>query len=71
MGPEEFMLLCHKLRGTGIVKDTIRSTVEEQVAKFLHIIGHNVKSRTVSFFFTVPVKLSVVTFTMFYEPSSH
>jgi hypothetical protein len=51
MGPEAFMLLCHKLRGTGIVKDTIRSTVEEQVAKFLHIIGHNVKNRTVSFFF--------------------
>ncbi|XP_028204632.1 putative nuclease HARBI1 isoform X2 [Glycine soja] len=51
MGPEAFMLLCHKLRGTGYVKDTIRSTVEEQVAKFLHIIGHNVKNRTVSFFF--------------------
>lgn len=51
MGPKAFMLLCHKLRGTGIVKDTMRSTVEEQVAKFLHIIGHNVKNRTVSFFF--------------------
>jgi len=51
MGPEAFMLLCHKLRGTGIVKDTIRSIVEEKVAKFLHIIGHNVKNRTVSFFF--------------------
>jgi hypothetical protein len=51
MGPVAFMQLCQKLRGTGIVKDTIRSTVEEQVAKFLHIIGHNVKTRTVSFFF--------------------
>lgn len=51
MGPKAFMLLCHKLRATGIVKDTLRSTVEEQVAKFLHIIGHNVKNRTVSFFF--------------------
>jgi hypothetical protein len=51
MGPIAFMQLCQKLRGTGIVKDTIRSTVEEQVAKFLHIIGHNVKTRTVSFFF--------------------
>ncbi|WJX10733.1 hypothetical protein P8452_01419 [Trifolium repens] len=51
MGPEAFMLLCHKLRGTGYVKDTIRSTVEEQVAKFLHIIGHNVINPTVSFFF--------------------
>lgn len=51
MGPEAFMFLCHKLRGTGIVKDTLRSTVEEQVAKFLHIVGHNVKNRSVSFFF--------------------
>ncbi|KAK2402996.1 hypothetical protein QL285_052472 [Trifolium repens] len=48
MGPEAFMLLCHKLRGTGYVKDTVRSTVEEQVAKFLHI---NAKNCTVSFFF--------------------
>jgi hypothetical protein len=46
-----FMQLCQKLRGTGIVKDTIRSIVEVQVAKFLHIIGHNVKTCTVSFFF--------------------
>ncbi|WJX25100.1 hypothetical protein P8452_14172 [Trifolium repens] len=51
MGPVAFMQLCQKLRGTGIVKDTIRSTIEEQVAKFLHIIGHNVKNRTVSFVF--------------------
>lgn len=51
MGPEAFMLLCHKLRGTDIVKDTIRFTVKEQAAKFLHIIGHNVKNRIVSFFF--------------------
>ncbi|XLS89465.1 hypothetical protein HN51_065473, partial [Arachis hypogaea] len=40
-----------KLRETGRVKDSTRSTVEEQVAKFLHIIGHNVKTRTMSFFF--------------------
>ncbi|XLR52238.1 hypothetical protein S83_002910, partial [Arachis hypogaea] len=33
------------------VTDSIRSTVKEQVAKFLHIIGHNVKTRTMSFFF--------------------
>ncbi|XLR39912.1 hypothetical protein S83_024572, partial [Arachis hypogaea] len=36
---------------TGRVKDSICSTVEEQVALFLHIIGHNVKTRTMSFFF--------------------
>ena len=51
MGPQAFMLLHEKLRGTGRVKDSTCSTVEEQVAKFLHIIGHNVKNRTVSFFF--------------------
>jgi len=38
-------------RETGMVKDAFRSIVEEQVAKFLHIIGHNVKNRSVSFFF--------------------
>lgn len=51
MGPEAFLLLCHKLKETAIVEDIIRSTVEEQVARFLHIIRHNVKNRTVSFFF--------------------
>ncbi|XLS82153.1 hypothetical protein HN51_047984, partial [Arachis hypogaea] len=51
MGPEAFRQLCQKLRGTGREKDSIHSTVEEQVAKFLHIIGHNVKTRTMSFFF--------------------
>ncbi|KAL4344427.1 hypothetical protein AHAS_Ahas11G0177300 [Arachis hypogaea] len=51
MSPEAFQLLCQKLRGTGRVKDSTRSTVEEKVAKFLHIIGHNVKTRTMSFFF--------------------
>ncbi|KAL2656073.1 hypothetical protein AAZV13_04G100950 [Glycine max] len=34
MGPQESIQLCHKLRGTRIVKDNMRSTVEEQVAKF-------------------------------------
>ncbi|XLS86935.1 hypothetical protein HN51_037101, partial [Arachis hypogaea] len=51
MGPEAFRQLCQKLRGTSRVKDSTRSTAEEQVTKFLHIIGHNVKIRTMSFFF--------------------
>ncbi|XP_057754803.1 uncharacterized protein LOC130974068 [Arachis stenosperma] len=51
MGPKAFRQLCQKLRETGRVKDSTRSTVEEQVAKFQHIIGHNVKTRTMSFFF--------------------
>ncbi|XLR52592.1 hypothetical protein S83_003264, partial [Arachis hypogaea] len=40
--------LCEKLREIGRVKDSTYSTVEEQVAKFLHI---NVKTRTMSSFF--------------------
>jgi len=49
MGPEAFLQLCQQIRGIGLVKDAYRSTVEEQVAKFLHIIGQNVKNRSVSF----------------------
>ncbi|XP_052725419.1 protein ALP1-like [Vigna angularis] len=51
MGPEAFINLCDRLRSTGLVKDVIRSTVEEQVARFLYIVGHNVKNRSVAFFF--------------------
>ena len=32
-------------------QDTQRATVEEQVAKFLHTLSHNVKTCTMSFFF--------------------
>ena len=33
------------------LQDTQRATVEEQVAKFLHTLSHNVKIHTMSFFF--------------------
>ena len=51
MSPAAFITLCDKLRATNIVKDSVKATLEEKVAKFLHIIGHNVRNRTVSFFF--------------------
>ncbi|KAL2325437.1 hypothetical protein Fmac_024495 [Flemingia macrophylla] len=51
MGPVAFINLCERVRATGLVKDVFRSTVEEQVAKFLHNVGHNVKNRSVYFFF--------------------
>ncbi|KAL2323198.1 hypothetical protein Fmac_027577 [Flemingia macrophylla] len=51
MGPETFINLCQQVRATGLVKDAFRSTMKDQVTKFLHIIGHNVKNRSVSFFF--------------------
>ena len=51
MGPEAFIKLCERIRRIGLVKDAYRSTIEEQVAKFMHIIGHNVKNRSVPCFF--------------------
>ena len=51
IGPIAFLQLCEKLQATGRVKDSIRTTVEEQVVRFLHILAHNVKHRTISFFF--------------------
>ena len=51
IGPYAFINLCERLHATGLVKDAIQSSVEEQMAKFLHIIGHNVKNRSITFFF--------------------
>jgi len=51
MGPQAFIQLCQRIRQTGLVNDAYQSTVEEQLAKFLHIIGNNVKNQRVSFFF--------------------
>jgi len=44
MRPKTFIQLCEQIRATEVVKDAYRSTVEEQVAKFLHIIRHNIKN---------------------------
>jgi len=51
IGPEAFINLCERLRANGLVKDAIWLIMEEQVAKFFHIITHNVKNRSVAFFF--------------------
>jgi len=50
MGPEVFIQLCERIRATEVVKDAHRSTVEEQVAKFLHIIGHTSRIEVFHFF---------------------
>ena len=63
MSPEAFIRLCDKLRATNIVKDSVKATLEEKVAKFLHVIGHNVKYR-ILFSFFVRGKPLVVTFIM-------
>ncbi|ESW15732.1 hypothetical protein PHAVU_007G097400 [Phaseolus vulgaris] len=46
MGPEAFIQLCERIRATEVVKDAYSSTVEEQVSKFLHTIGHNAKNQS-------------------------
>ncbi|XP_059658461.1 uncharacterized protein LOC132304756 [Cornus florida] len=51
MGPEAFQNFCEMLIRDGGLRPIKRASVEEQVAKFLHIISHNVRNRTVSFFF--------------------
>ncbi|CAL5205315.1 unnamed protein product [Lathyrus oleraceus] len=53
MGPKAFLNLCTLLQDQcGLTHThTRRAFVEEQVAKFLHIVGHNVRNRVMSFFF--------------------
>ena len=51
MGSHAFLELCEKLRAIDHVKDTVHTIVEEQVARFLQIVAHNVNNRIFSFFF--------------------
>ena len=51
MSPLAFSKLCALLRDTDQLKDNKNSIVEERVAKFLHVLAHNVRNRTMSFFF--------------------
>ena len=36
-----FFNLCNLLRDINLLRDTINYTMEEQVAMFLHVVGHN------------------------------
>ncbi|XVF01935.1 hypothetical protein REPUB_Repub04eG0132600 [Reevesia pubescens] len=51
MGPSAFFRLCVMLRKSRCLKDTRNSSVEEQVAKFLYILGHNERTRPVGLWF--------------------
>ncbi|XP_057995699.1 uncharacterized protein LOC131175425 [Hevea brasiliensis] len=51
MGPVAFAEFCGKIRATGLLKDFRHSTVEEQLAKFLHILGQNFKNSVLGFYF--------------------
>jgi hypothetical protein len=42
-----FMQLCDLLRTRHLLRDSIHSSVEEQVAMFLHVVGHNQRFRVV------------------------
>ncbi|XVF47563.1 hypothetical protein PTKIN_Ptkin03bG0119200 [Pterospermum kingtungense] len=64
MGPHAFLQLCNKLRATGRLKDYRRATVEEQVAKFLHILGKIGLTVQSPFISIDPMRRQVVIFTM-------
>ena len=51
MGKDAFARLVTILRGTGRLRNNAHSNVEEQVAKFLHIVGHNLRNRSMKFYF--------------------
>ena len=51
MGKDAFTRLVNILRGIGRLRNSAHSNVEEQVAKFLHIVGHNLRNRTMKFYF--------------------
>jgi len=50
MGLETFINLCDPLRKYEVVKNSFQSILEEQITKFLHIIGHNINNQSVSLF---------------------
>jgi aminoglycoside phosphotransferase family enzyme len=42
-----FYALVKTFRGRGLLTDSIHTTVEEQVAMFLHVVGHNQRFRVI------------------------
>jgi len=42
-----FFSLCNLLRSRGLVPETVGCPVEEQVAMFIHVVGHNQRFRVV------------------------
>ena len=42
-----FFHLCNLLRQRNLLRDSIHSSVEEQVAMFLHVVGHNQRFRVI------------------------
>ncbi|WVZ89944.1 hypothetical protein U9M48_036289 [Paspalum notatum var. saurae] len=46
-----FFQLCDLFRTRVLLRDSIHSTIEEQVAMFLHVVGHNQRFRVISMSF--------------------
>jgi len=46
-----FYQLCDLFRSRELLKDTIHCTIEEQVAMFLHVVGHNQRFSCTKFSF--------------------
>jgi hypothetical protein len=44
---ENFFCLCETFRSRGLLHDNAGVSVEEQVATFLHVVGHNQRFRVV------------------------
>jgi hypothetical protein len=42
-----FFNLCNLLRQRNLLRDNIHSSVEEQIAMFLHVVGHNQRFRVI------------------------
>ena len=42
-----FFNLCNLLRDRNLLRDTINNTMEEQVAMFLYVVGHNHRFRVI------------------------
>ncbi|KAJ9539206.1 hypothetical protein OSB04_031939 [Centaurea solstitialis] len=51
MSETAFKTLCQKLENDGGLRPTRRMSVEEQVARFLHIVGNDLRNRFVSWFY--------------------
>ena len=51
MRKDVFWKLSSHLRDAGLLRDTIHVTVEEQLAMFLHTVGHNLRNCVIGFYF--------------------
>jgi hypothetical protein len=51
MSKVPFFELCGLFRSRHMLRDSIHSSVEEQVAMFLHVVGHNQRFRVLKFTF--------------------